>query len=200
MKKLVYLLLSFGLVGTLATPHVSFAQDEDEDAAKTDSSTKTKTKKKKRKKSMSSESSSGPRLYGMAGCGLGNLAFGKDSQILAATTNGTASNQYFGITSGTSNCVDSATSAAAERLDQFTIGNKVALAGDISRGQGETIQTVSKILGCENSSVLGKHLQSNFQKIYPNEHVNFMQVTDSLLSVVLDNQDLRVTCTKVNVI
>jgi len=47
--------------------------------------------------------------YGMAGCGLGSIAFGNDQtmfkQVLAATTNGTFGTQTFGITSGTSNCV-----------------------------------------------------------------------------------------------
>ncbi|MCX5790873.1 MAG: DUF3015 family protein, partial [Elusimicrobia bacterium] len=44
--------------------------------------------------------------YGSAGCGLGSLAFqGNDqTQILAATTNGTFGSQTFGLTFGTSNC------------------------------------------------------------------------------------------------
>src|SRR5262245_3666530 len=48
--------------------------------------------------------------YGMAGCGLGSLLFGKDNtklmQVLAGIINATGGSQTFGISSGTSNCVE----------------------------------------------------------------------------------------------
>ena len=46
--------------------------------------------------------------YGMAGCGLGSVVISDDGflQVFAATTNGTSYSQSFGITSGTSNCVE----------------------------------------------------------------------------------------------
>jgi len=43
--------------------------------------------------------------YGMAGCGIGSIVFADKPgmiQIIAATLNGTAGSQTFGITSGTS--------------------------------------------------------------------------------------------------
>jgi len=53
--------------------------------------------------------------FGMAGCGLGSMLIqsnGKE-QIFVATTNGSSGSQTFGITSGTSNCKDDATTVAA---------------------------------------------------------------------------------------
>src|SRR3954464_7446787 len=57
--------------------------------------------------------------YGTAGCGLGSLVFGDQKgaiQILAATTNTTFGTQTFGITTGTSNCVDTAAGSAGARI------------------------------------------------------------------------------------
>ena len=57
--------------------------------------------------------------YGMAGCGLGSMLFGDGGlQTSAATTNGIVANQSFGITSGTSNCVDNPASAS---LDPYLV-------------------------------------------------------------------------------
>ena len=62
------------------------------------------------------------RQYGMAGCGLGSLAFEPgEGQISAATTNGTFYNQFFGISSGTLNCVDGAIGEVAMELSLIHI-------------------------------------------------------------------------------
>ncbi len=66
--------------------------------------------------------------YGMAGCGLGSLAFGDDNgkiQIIAATTNGTSGTQTFGITSGTSNCNPEDANVAAN-MNVYVEANRLA--------------------------------------------------------------------------
>lgn len=104
------------------------------------------------------------RHYGAAGCGLGSLAFGSDgSQIMAATTNGTSNSQMFGITSGTSNCVDTAGHA---KLKTFIEGNRLALESDVSRAQGETLQSVAYYFGCANNESFRSTLQQNFESIF----------------------------------
>jgi hypothetical protein len=84
------------------------------------------------------------------GCGLGYMAFkGKDgllSQTAAATTNGTSSNQTFGITSGTLECEKYSTFTANEKLDRFVADNMDNLAVDIARGQGEYLNTLAVLL------------------------------------------------------
>src|SRR3954465_15788664 len=82
--------------------------------------------------------------YGMAGCGLGAMAF-KDQpgkiQILSATVNNLVSPQTFAITSGTSNCVEDTRTASA----MFITINEQALRKDISRGGGESVASLSKL-------------------------------------------------------
>jgi hypothetical protein len=105
--------------------------------------------------------------YGAAGCGLGSIVFGNKPgfvQVFAATTNGTFASQTFGITFGTSNCGDGAVAAGPK---VFIEANKEALAKDMSRGSGETIQNLSAVAGCKDSAQVGTHLQRNFQTLAP---------------------------------
>lgn len=103
-------------------------------------------------------------VIGPAGCGLGHMAFGgKDSQVLAATTNGTSYSQLFGITSGTSNCVDSSGTA---KLDAFIEGNKQAFSTEAARGEGETLNSVAEILKCVNPSRMNQAIKANHSKIF----------------------------------
>lgn len=121
---------------------------------------------------------------GPAGCGLGNLAFGKDNQILAATTNGTSGNQTFGITSGTSNCVDSKGMA---KLDAYVEANQVALANDVARGNGETVAGLSKILGCTNGHSVNSTLQQNYEMIFPTQDRSASEVSKNIREVLKSN-------------
>lgn len=123
------------------------------------------------------------KLYGTAGCGLGNMVFGKDNQILAATTNGTSNSQMFGITTGTSNCQDHGASAS-NRLPAFVESNKVALANDVARGEGVTLAALSEVLGCSDTAKVSASLQKNYTQIFPNGKSETDQVTDSIIDVV----------------
>lgn len=104
--------------------------------------------------------------YGMAGCGLGSMVFqdkpGK-IQILSGTTNGTFGSQTFGITSGTSNCE---ASAAREEASLFILVNEAALAKDISRGSGETLASLTKILRCSDEATFGATMQKNYDRLF----------------------------------
>ena len=109
----------------------------------------------------------GKATYGLAGCGLGSLVFGDQKggiQILAATTNSLFGSQTFGITSGTSNCVDSA-----------------ALAKDAARGSGETITTLTAIAGCKDAKAVGATLQKRFAQLFPGEKTPVEQVSENVI-------------------
>src|SRR2546423_623318 len=111
----------------------------------------------------------GKSTYGLAGCGLGSMVFGDQKgpiQILAATTNGTFGSQTFGITSGTSNCVESSGTQGARN---FIEGNREALAKDAARGSGETITTLSAVAGCKDAKAVGVTLQKQFTRLFPGE-------------------------------
>lgn len=113
--------------------------------------------------------------YGMAGCGLGSIVFGQQKgmvQIFAATTNGIVLNQSFGLTSGTSNCGDSARVNAA---NVFIEQNKLALEKDIARGQGETVRSLQALLECSNQN-FASDLKINYSKSFPQGGANPSEV------------------------
>jgi hypothetical protein len=120
----------------------------------------------------------GKATYGLAGCGLGSMIFGDQKgpvQILAATTNGTFGSQTFGITSGTSNCVDDSSTTKGAR--NFIEGNREALAKDAARGSGETITTLSSMAGCKDAKAVGAKLQKRFVQLFPGEKTPVEQVS-----------------------
>jgi len=125
----------------------------------------------------------GDGRYGTAGCGLGSLVFGDQPgavQIFAATTNGTGV-QTFGITSGTSNC---GPGLVAQGTKAFVEGNRVALAKDAARGQGDAIGAVAVINHCENLPAVAAALQRDFKAIFPSEQATDVQVTNALLQTL----------------
>lgn len=130
--------------------------------------------------------------YGMAGCGVGALAF-KDEpgkiQILAATLNNIISPQTSAITSGTSNCYEDARSASA----MFIQVNEVALRKEIARGNGESLASLSKILSCEDSEKLGRALQAHYGEIF-SEQATPAQISDSIHSTIRNDQELAKAC------
>jgi len=130
--------------------------------------------------------------YGPAGCGLGSLLFSPDSgftQVLAATTNGTFGSQTFGISSGTSNCADTGGGSASARA--FVETNRVALAKDIARGQGEAIESLAKLAHCASSAPVAASLQRNFAKIFPAASVTDTQVSHSVVDVLKADSALQ---------
>lgn len=124
--------------------------------------------------------------YGSAGCGLGSMVFEGDQtwwkQVLAATTNGTSGSQTFGISTGTSNC-DSPAPLKVGQAQAFIEANKVALANDIARGNGETIVGLSKVYGCANSMEFGQALKSNYAAIFPSAAASSTEITHNINSV-----------------
>lgn len=138
------------------------------------------------------------RPYGMAGCGLGSMVIGNSGgQIFAATTNGTSGSQTFGITTGTSNCLDNPNDEVALRMDRFVAGNEVAVANDIARGEGETVASLSQMMGCNSNAAVGMVLQKNFREIFPSHTVAPNQVTDSIITVIRSDESLATQCKRV---
>jgi hypothetical protein len=140
-------------------------------------------------------STSYSRPYGLSGCGLGSLWVEKDhGQIWSATSNAFAYNQLFAISSGTSNCVESPTSAKADRMDKYINVNKVALADDIARGQGETIEGLAQIMNCQKADSLGASLQSKFSAIFTSHDIAANEITDHIITVVSQDASLATAC------
>ena len=135
------------------------------------------------------------RNYGIAGCGLGSVVMGKrGGQVSAATTNGTSFNQMIGITAGTLNCIDSASSKVANRMDHFILVNRTQVQGDIARGNGETILALSTYMGCESAAnEIASQLKNNYSTIFTAEAAA-NEITDSIITVVLATPALAQQC------
>ena len=106
------------------------------------------------------------KAHGPAGCGLGAVLFeGKEGMgfnILAGILNATSGTQTFGMSTGTLGCEDATT--AKVTAVSFVEANRVALANDIARGGGETLQTYLSMIGRTDAST--KKLQENFSQIF----------------------------------
>lgn len=121
---------------------------------------------------------------GPAGCGLGFMLMGKDTQVLAATTNGTSGNQTFGITSGTSGCEKGNGMA---KLESFIESNRVAFANDVARGQGETLVSVSTILRCSDANQVSEILKQNYSRVFPSATTSSDAVGVQVVEVLKSN-------------
>jgi hypothetical protein len=135
------------------------------------------------------------RPYGVAGCGLGNLVVGKGgSQILASTTNDTSYSQMFGISSGTSNCTDAGMVANRRQLPLFIEANRSALAKDMARGQGETLQHVAHAFGCSDKEQFNSTMQKNFGSVFASQNSDGMAINNAIVDVIKDDKNLSGSC------
>lgn len=136
--------------------------------------------------------------YGAAGCGLGSVVWKNDnsvvSQVLAATTNGTFYSQIFGITTGTSNCTNEGTVSKNKEIPMFIEANQIALASDIARGSGETLENLNAVLGCSDTAVVNAQLQKNYQSIFSTDNIKNEAVTGSIINVLKSNSQVVEGC------
>jgi hypothetical protein len=130
--------------------------------------------------------------YGMAGCGMGSQLMGKEgNQVLAATTNGTSGTQTFGISSGTSNCVTATEQTA--RIKNFIEANYESLITDMSKGQGDSLKTLSGFYGC-NAETFSAEMKNNYAEITPAKN-DATKVMVNINKVIEDNKALNTNCT-----
>ncbi len=133
----------------------------------------------------------------VGGCGWGSkLMDGQEGiapQVLAVTTNGTSGNQTFGITSGTSGCTQDGVVRTNWKTAMFIDANKTKIARDMSKGQGETLESLASLMGMsqEHKEVFFRVAQENFAKIFPVADVSSADVQASLKVVLAGNAELR---------
>ena len=88
-----------------------------------------------------------------SGCGLGSQLFAGQSgmvmNVLAATTNGTAANQTFGITSGTSGCDANDTVYNQKMQEEFVSTNYEILSEEMAQGHGQYVSALAELMGCD---------------------------------------------------
>ena len=121
--------------------------------------------------------------HGPAGCGLGAVLFKDKSglmwNVLAATTNGSSGNQTFGMSTGTLGCEDAAKASVASV--SFIEDNRMALANDIARGEGETLDAYLKLIKAEKANT--QALRKNYKRIF-SEGQTSEQIHASILNLI----------------
>jgi hypothetical protein len=130
------------------------------------------------------------------GCGLGSMVFegktGLGPKVLGATTNGTSSNQTFGITFGTLGCSSDGAITSRETLALFIDGNMDNLARDIAKGQGETLATLAEVWGiqAQDKTAFSTFAQANFAKVFNSENVTSKEVFSNLNALLAQDAKL----------
>ena len=123
-------------------------------------------------------------------CGWGSKVFdgqkGIAPQVLAATTNGTSGNQTFAISSGTSGCTQNGVVKSGWKTAAFIDSNMNKLARDISRGEGEALDSLAFLLDVDASdrAAFDEALKDNFEQVFPNDSVTTDDVRTNLAAVL----------------
>ncbi len=132
----------------------------------------------------------------VGGCGWGSKLFdgqkGVFPQILAVTTNGTSGNQTFGISSGTSGCTQDGVVKSAWKTAAYIDANMNRLAMDMSRGSGESLDSLASLIGVSSSDKahFNSTLQANFAQIFSDTSTTSVQVLASLKAVLAEDSVL----------
>lgn len=129
-------------------------------------------------------------------CGVGSMIFkgqsGVAPQVLAITTNGTFGNQTFGVTTGTLGCSPNATVKSNMKSAMFIDGNKGQLARDMSVGSGETLASLSHLMGVEakDQAAFNRLAKDNVARIFANDSVATEQIIVALREVLASDATL----------
>jgi len=130
------------------------------------------------------------------GCGLGSKVFDGQSgvapQVMAATTNGTSGNQTFGISSGTLGCTQDGAVRSTWKTAMFIDGNKERLARDMSRGSGESLDSLAQLIGVkeEDKAHFFQVTKSNFERIYAADTVSAQDIMKGLRATLAADETL----------
>lgn len=127
------------------------------------------------------------------GCGVGTMIWEGQSgivpHVLAATTNGSFGNQTFGMTSGTLGCV---TDDTIQSLALYLDDNIDNVARDMSRGEGENLDTLAVLMGVEEQdrAHFNSTLKKNFPAIFPTSNTTSDQALSAIVETLEQDQSL----------
>ncbi|MCK5894348.1 MAG: DUF3015 domain-containing protein [Endozoicomonadaceae bacterium] len=127
-------------------------------------------------------------------CGWGNMLFegqsGTPSHVLGATTNGSSSNNTFGMTSGTNGC-DVSEPLVYQADHMVNISYMMdELSEDMARGDGEALNAVAVMIGIEQQDRdhFAAVTHDHFSQIFSSNDATSAQVVNNL-AVVMQNDE-----------
>lgn len=122
-------------------------------------------------------------------CGVGSKVFagqkGIAPQVLAMTTNGTFF-QTVAVTAGTSGCTQDGVVASNWKTAMYIDGNKDKLAMDMSKGSGESLDSLAHLLGVKDAdkAAFSRVTKENFARIFMGEQTTAEQIALGLKQVL----------------
>lgn len=127
------------------------------------------------------------QAQGDAGCGLGSMIIQENTkvmQILAATTNGTFGSQTFGISTGTSNCKSQQIVRNDKAIQYFAEANQSDLSREMAQGQGEKLQTLAALYGCQGDAqkTFASKAQASYSSIVPSADITAAMMVENMNS------------------
>ena len=133
----------------------------------------------------------------MAGCGLAYQLYAADMnspgiQILASTTNNSSGTQTFGITSGTSGCVEDGTVKLGKEVEVFAAYNLNNLAEEMAKGSGEYVTAFASLLGADEATqpALVALFQEKYEVLFPTEETTAIEMLDALKVELAEHPEL----------
>lgn len=120
-----------------------------------------------------------------SGCGLGSMIIQENTkvmQLLAATTNGSFGSQTFGISTGTSNCKSQQIVRNDKAIQYFAEANQADLSREIAQGQGEKLQTLAALYGCQGEAqqAFASKAQASYSAIIPSSEVTATEMVQNM--------------------
>ena len=126
------------------------------------------------------------------GCGLGQQVFagqsGLAAHVLAATTNGSFTNQLFGLSFDSLGCNGETVVTAAFQRKVFVASNFDNIARDAAQGGGDHLQSLASIMQIQDTDTQRFYqlAQVNYDKLFGGNHASdhklWLQKLDSTLS------------------
>lgn len=129
-------------------------------------------------------------------CGWGSKVWagqrGLVPQIGATSTNGTSGNQTFAITSGTSGCTQDGAVSSNWKTAMYIDGNKSKLAQDMSKGSGESLESLAQLIGVKDADKVAfyRATKENFAQIFVSEQASADQIASALKQVMAADSTL----------
>ena len=125
--------------------------------------------------------------FAQPGCGVGAMIWKGQSgiapHVLAATTNASFGNQTFGMSTGTLGC---STNSSVQSMAMYMDSNIDKVARDMSRGNGENLDTLAVLLGVQQTDrdSFRSVLQNNFATIFPNADTTSDQAVSAIVALL----------------
>jgi len=132
--------------------------------------------------------------FAQPGCGVGAMIWKGQSgiapHVLAATTNGTLGNQTFGMTTGTLGCD---TNQPVQSMAMYMNTNIDKVARDMSRGQGENLDTLAVLLGVkkQDRGTFNRVMHQHFKTIFPSDETTSNQAAQAIIDVMKSDSTLQ---------